>query len=120
MKAEVTRTFEFNAAHSLPAVPDGHKCRQIHGHNYTIEIAVSGSVDPAYGWVIDFGEMKDAVAPIIEELDHKYLNDIPGLENPTAEYISRWIWRKLKPVIPGLVRVSVNESPATRCSYFGE
>ncbi len=120
MKAEITRLFEFNAAHSLPSVPAGHKCKQIHGHNYTIEIAVHGEVDPEFGWVIDFGELKTAMAPIIDELDHKNLNEIPGLKNPTAEYISRWIWQKLKPSIPILSRVSVNESPVTRCSYFGE
>lgn len=119
MKAELTRRFEFNAAHSLPKVDETHKCKQVHGHNYTVEIAVRGEVDPQYGWVIDFGDLKKAMVPIIETLDHSYLNEIAGLENPTAELIAGWIWDQLKPSISGLYRVSISETAATWCSYWG-
>ena len=119
MRAELTRKFEFNAAHSLPKVDDTHKCKRVHGHNYTVEIAVRGEIDEKMGWVIDFGDLKKATDPITEALDHHYLNDISGLENPTAEHIACWIWEKLKTSITCLYRVSVSETPATWCSYWG-
>jgi 6-pyruvoyltetrahydropterin/6-carboxytetrahydropterin synthase len=120
MPIELTRSFEFSAAHSLPQAGEGHKCRAQHGHNFVIEVAVRGEPDPRKGWVIDFGDIKHAVEPVVGLLDHRMLNEIPGLENPTSENLVRWIWGRLKPALPNLARVSVSETPGTRCTYWGE
>ena len=120
MTVELARTFQFSAAHALPAAGEAHPCRQVHGHNFSLEVAVRGRPDPRTGWVIDFGEIKRAVEPLLGELDHHLLNEIPGLENATSENLVRWIWRRLKPQLPGLARVTVSETPQTRCSYWGE
>lgn len=117
---EISRTFDFSAAHALPASGEGHKCRVQHGHNFTLEVAVRGNPDPQRGWVVDFGEIKRAVAPVLEALDHRMLNEIPGLENPTSENLVRWIWARLSPALPGLARITVGETPQTRCTYWGE
>ncbi|MBM3316767.1 MAG: 6-carboxytetrahydropterin synthase QueD [Candidatus Eisenbacteria bacterium] len=117
---ELSRTFEFSAAHALPASGEGHRCRGVHGHNFTLEVVVRGRPDPERGWVIDFGDIKRAVEPLLRELDHRWLNDVPGLENPTSETLVRWLWTRLAPVLPGLARLSVGETPHTRCTYWGE
>ena len=119
MEVELSRTFEFSAAHSLPRTSDGHKCKQMHGHNYRVEIAVHGEVDPETGWLIDFGDLKRVVEPVIERLDHVCLNEIPGLENPTSENLSKWIWDQLIGGLPILCRVTINETPASSCTYRG-
>jgi 6-pyruvoyltetrahydropterin/6-carboxytetrahydropterin synthase len=120
MPYELTRAFEFSAAHALPESGEGHKCRGLHGHNYTLEVAVRGEPDPQTGWVVDFGEIKRAVAPIVEQLDHQLLNEIPGLENATSERLAHWIYERLRPRLPGLARVTIAETPGTRCTYWGE
>lgn len=120
MPYELTRSFEFSAAHALPESGAEHKCRGMHGHNYTLEVAVRGEPDPRTGWVIDFGEIKRAVVPILDALDHHVLNDIPGLENATAEILARWIYERLRSRLPGLTRVTVAETPGARCTYWSE
>ena len=120
MKVELSRTFDFSAAHRLTGAGEGHRCAATHGHNFTVEIAVRGEVDPRTGWLIDFGDLKTLVQPLIARLDHATLNEIPGLENPTSEQIAGWIWQQLVSDLPGLHRVTVSESPSTRCSYWGE
>src|SRR5450432_1826420 len=99
MNVRLVHEFTFEAAHRLPNVPEGHKCARLHGHSFRVEIHVSGNVDPYTGWVMDFSDIKLAFAPIRERLDHYYLNEIPGLENPTSENIARWIWQQTKPVL---------------------
>jgi 6-pyruvoyltetrahydropterin/6-carboxytetrahydropterin synthase len=116
---ELVKAFDFEAAHFLPNVPEGHKCRRVHGHSFHGEIAVRGPLDPKLGWVIDFADLKKAVAPIVETLDHYLLNDIPGLENPTAELVAVWIWNRLAPEIPQLFRVTIEETCTSRCHYYG-
>jgi 6-pyruvoyltetrahydropterin/6-carboxytetrahydropterin synthase len=116
---EIFREFTFEAAHELPHVPEGHKCRRLHGHSYRLVVAVEGDIEPESGWVMDFGEIKEQVAPVTSELDHHYLNKIDGLENPTSETLSRWIWDRLSPVLPGLSSVTVRETAATGCVYRG-
>lgn len=111
--------FRFEAAHRLPRVPPGHKCARLHGHSFRVELAVSGPVDPATGWFIDFGVLYDAWKPLHEELDHNYLNEIPGLENPTSEILAGWVWERLRRVLPSLVRVTVHETCESRCEYEG-
>lgn len=113
-------TFRIEAAHRLPKVPAGHKCARLHGHSFRITVHVSGPVDPELGWIMDFAEIKAAFAPLHERLDHNYLNEIPGLENPTSENLARWIWDELKPRLPLLAKVRVRETCNSGCSYAGE
>jgi 6-pyruvoyltetrahydropterin/6-carboxytetrahydropterin synthase len=117
---EIFKEFIFEAAHRLPNVPKGHKCRRLHGHSFRAEIHVGGPVDPAMGWVLDFADIKDAFRPFYDQLDHNYLNEIPGLENPTSENIARWIWDAVHPALPGLTRVVVRETCTSGCVYTGE
>lgn len=117
---ELTRTFQFSAAHSLPAAGEQHPCHAVHGHNFSVEVTVAGTPDPRTGWVIDFGEIKRAVGPVITRLDHHLLNEIPGLENPTSENLARWLWEQLRPRLPGLARIGVSETPGTLCTYRGQ
>lgn len=116
---EVVKDFRFEAAHFLPNVPEGHKCRRIHGHSFRGEIAVRGEVDPKLGWVVDFADLKKAVDPIVHRLDHYLLNEIAGLENPTSEMLAVWIWRALASEISNLHRVTIEETCTSRCHYFG-
>ena len=106
----IHKVFQIEAAHRLPHVPAGHKCARLHGHSFRIEVHVQGELDPALGWVMDFADLKAAFAPLFEQLDHRYLNDIEGLENPTSEMLARWIFQRLAPRITGLDRVMVHET----------
>ncbi|SHO59053.1 6-carboxytetrahydropterin synthase QueD [Vibrio quintilis] len=114
------KEFTFEAAHRLPHVPEGHKCGRLHGHSFLVRIYVEGDVDPQAGWVIDFAEIKQAFKPVYEQLDHHYLNEVEGLENPTSEVIARWIWQKLKPSLPLLSQVEIKETCTAGCIYKGE
>jgi len=120
MKVRLTKTFDFEAAHWLPTFPEGHKCRRLHGHSFVVDVIVAGEVDEAEGYLVDYGQIKQAVAPVKHQLDHYCLNDIPGLENPTAEVLSRWIWEKLEPALPLLDAVIVRETCTSACEYRGE
>jgi len=119
MEAELIRTFRFDAAHSLPNAPAGHKCRRLHGHSYRVDVHVTGPVDPATGWVMDFGELKAAVEPVLAELDHRCLNDVPGLANSTSEQLAKYLWDRIAPRLGGLSAVTVWESDTSRCVYRG-
>lgn len=116
---EVFKEFTFDAAHYLPYVPETHKCRRMHGHTYRVRVVVRGPLDPKLGWVMDFGDLKMLVQPIIQQLDHYTLNDIEGLENPTAENLAIWIWNKLKRDLPILTEIWVFETPMSACVYRG-
>ena len=116
---ELVKDFRFEAAHFLPNVPEGHKCRRTHGHSFRGEVAVRGPIDPVLGWVMDFADLKRAVDPIVLELDHYLLNDLPGLENPTSEILAIWLWNRIKPAVPQLFRVTIEETCTSRCHYFG-
>ncbi|MGE3313114.1 MAG: 6-carboxytetrahydropterin synthase QueD [Limisphaerales bacterium] len=119
MRMELRRTFQFEAAHHLPHVPAGHKCRRLHGHSFVCEVVVAGECDPELGWVMDYADIKAAFQPIWERLDHRYLNEVEGLENPTSEKIAAWVWKELKPRLPLLVEVHVAETCTARCVYRG-
>jgi 6-pyruvoyltetrahydropterin/6-carboxytetrahydropterin synthase len=119
MFMELRKTFQFEAAHLLPHLPKQHKCRRLHGHSFKVEIAVGGKCDPRLGWVMDYADISDTFKPIWRKLDHFYLNEIPGLENPTSENIAVWIWKKLKPKLPLLTEVVVAETCSARCVYRG-
>ena len=116
---QLRRTFQFEAAHRLPHVPTGHKCARLHGHSFQVEIVVDGPVDQKMGWVMDYADIKAAFAPLHQRLDHHYLNEIPGLENPTSERIAEWIWSELQPALPLLSEIVVAETCTARCVYRG-
>jgi 6-pyruvoyltetrahydropterin/6-carboxytetrahydropterin synthase len=117
---EIFREFTFEAAHRLPRVPDGHKCARLHGHSYTVSVHVQAPVDTDLGWVMDFGVIKEAFQPIDAQLDHYYLNDIEGLENPTSENLARWIWDRMITDLPVLSAITVRETCTSGCTYRGE
>ena len=119
MKVELRKTFQFEAAHLLPHLPKSHKCRRLHGHSFKVEVALAGECDPKLGWLMDYAEISDVFRPILEKLDHFYLNEIPGLENPTSENLACWIWDRLKPKLPLLTEVVVAETCLSRCLYRG-
>jgi 6-pyruvoyltetrahydropterin/6-carboxytetrahydropterin synthase len=119
MKMELRKTFQFEAAHLLPRLPETHKCRRLHGHSFRVEVAVSGDCDPQLGWVMDYADMSAAFNPIWQQLDHRYLNDIAGLENPTSENLAVWIWQRLQPALPLLTEIVVAETCQSQCVYRG-
>lgn len=116
---DIFKVFTVEAAHRLPHVPEGHKCARLHGHSFRIELHLSGPVDPQAGWVMDFADVKAAFKPIYERLDHHYLNDISGLENPTSEQLAKWIWDQAKPLLPLLSAIVVHETCTSGCRYTG-
>jgi 6-pyruvoyltetrahydropterin/6-carboxytetrahydropterin synthase len=120
MSMTIVREVRFEAAHLLPNVPEGHKCRRLHGHSYRCELHVSGDVDPELGWVRDFSDVRDAFEPLRQQLDHHYLNEVEGLENPTSENLARWIWERLAPRLPGLSAIVIHETCTSRCIYTGD
>jgi 6-pyruvoyltetrahydropterin/6-carboxytetrahydropterin synthase len=119
MKVRLTQQFHFEAAHDLPTFPAGHKCRRLHGHSFRFDVIVEGEVDPQKGYLIDYGDIKIAAEPIVRRLDHFYLNQIEGLQNPTAENLARWIWNNLKPSLPQLTAIVVHETCTSACEYRG-
>ena len=116
MKLELRKTFQFEAAHLLPLLPEDHKCRRLHGHSFQVEV---GENDPQLGWVMDYADISAVFHPIWRQLDHHYLNEIPGLDNPTSENIALWIWDQLKPDLPMLTEIVVAETCTARCVYRG-
>ena len=101
-------------------VPAGHPCERLHGHSYFVRLTIDGEVNPDTGWVMDFDDINTAFSPILAQLDHYYLNEVEGLENPTSENLARWIWQRLKPALPTLVTVEIKETCTVGCIYRGE
>lgn len=120
MRATLVKTFTFEAAHRLPNAPEGNKCGRLHGHSFVVEITIEGEVDPLTGWVLDFAELKAIAQPVVAALDHRYLNEIEGLENPTSEILARWLWERLQPGLPLLTCVTVRETCSAKCEYRGK
>ncbi len=116
----IFKSFTFEAAHRLPNVPAGHKCARLHGHSYRVELHVRGPVGAESGWVQDFADLKVAWEPLHATLDHRYLNEIEGLENPTSEVLARFIWKRVQPSLPGLAEVRVQETCTSGCIYAGD
>jgi len=117
---EIFKEFTFEAAHRLPNVPPGHKCARLHGHSYRLAVHVEGPVDGMAGWVCDFADLSKAMRPVLDQLDHYYLNEIEGLENPTSEVLAHWLWERVRSRVPELVAVTVHETADARCVYRGE
>lgn len=120
MRVELRKSFGFEAAHLLPHVPDDHKCRRLHGHSFRVDVHVEGEVDPHTGWLVDYADIAAVFEPLRLALDHRHLNDVPGLENPTSEHVARWIWERLAPVLPALSAVTVHETCNASCTYRGK
>lgn len=117
---EIFNAYYIESARRLPKLPPDHPCSRVHGHSFKVEIYVSGPMDAEMDWLVDFAELDAAFSPIRAQLDHHYLNDIPGLENPTTERMAQWIWRKLKPLLPGLSQIIIRETHQSGCVYRGE
>jgi len=116
----IFKQFTFDSAHYLPNVPETHKCRAIHGHTYRLTIYLTGSLHPQLGWVMDFSDLKKVVGPVIDQVDHKMLNNVPGLENPTCELLAQWLWNAIKPSIPQLSKIELYETPTSGVVYEGD
>lgn len=116
---DLYKIFQIEAAHRLPKVPAEHKCARLHGHSFRIEVHVRGEIDPYHGWVMDFAEIKHAFAPVFELIDHHYLNEVAGLENPTSENLAAWIFTQLAPRLPLLYKVVIHETCTSGCTYYG-
>jgi len=117
---EIFQRFSLEAARRLPKLPAEHPCARLHGHSFQVEVHVAGALDPTLGWVIDFADLRAAWAPLHEALDHRCLNDIEGLDNPTSEHLAIWLWRRLQPALPGLAKIVVMETATSGCVYRGE
>jgi|SRR5436853_3510324 len=117
---EIFKAFNIEAAHRLPYVPPGHKCGRLHGHSFRVEIHLRGVVGKETGWVMDFADIQTAFRPLYEQLDHHYLNEIDGLSNPTSENLARWVWQHIRPALPELYKVVVQETCTSGCVYHGE
>ena len=121
VRVELVKEFRFEAAHRLPMVPEDHKCFRMHGHSFRVEVMVQGEVDERLGWLVDFGEIAARVEPVLlRELDHRVLNDVPGLENATSENLARWLWQRLASLVPHLAAITVHETCTARCTYRGQ
>jgi 6-pyruvoyltetrahydropterin/6-carboxytetrahydropterin synthase len=115
----IYKQFTFDAAHYLPNVAESHKCRTLHGHTYHLTLFFEGEISAELGWIIDFSEIKKAVKPVLNLLDHQFLNDVEGLQNPTCERISVWLWDRIKPLINQLKRIELKETPTSGAIYEG-
>ena len=117
---EIYKDFTFEAAHRLPNVPPGHKCSRLHGHSFQVSVHIDAPVGDTTGWVRDFADLGCAMKPVLERLDHYYLNEIEGLDNPTSEILARWIWERVLPSLPELSQIVVRETCTSGCVYRGE
>ena len=120
MNIELRKIFQFEAAHSLPKLPSDHKCHRLHGHSFKVDVIVTGECDPDLGWLVDYADIVDAFDPFWKQLDHHHLNEIVDLENPTSENIAKWIWDRLKPILPQLTAIEIAETCNARCVYRGD
>ncbi len=117
MKFELKQQFQVESARFLPHLPKEHPCSRVHGHSFKIILTMVGEADAKLGWVRDYHEIENLAKPVLLKLDHRNLNEVAGLENPTSEQLSFWIFERLKIVIPELIRVSIQETNTTECSY---
>ena len=119
MGHSIFHVFHLECARRLPRLPAEHPCARLHGHSFRIEVHVSGPLNAGLGWVVDFAELDAAWRPIAAQLDHRTLNDVPGLDNPTSENLAAWLWVRLQPSLPGLDKIIVQETVHAGCVYTG-
>ena len=120
MHTNLSKTYSIEAAHRLPMVGAGHKCSRLHGHSFRITLRITGDIDPERGWIIDFAEIDEAWKPIHDAIDHRYLNEIPGLENPTSEILARWIFDRITLTRGRLVAVTIAETCDAACTVYAD
>ncbi|MBN1653878.1 MAG: 6-carboxytetrahydropterin synthase QueD [Deltaproteobacteria bacterium] len=118
MRTEISKTYRIEAAHRLPRVAQEHKCYRLHGHSFQITLRIQGDIDPKFDWIVDFGEIDQAWKPIHDAIDHRYLNEIPGLENPTSEILAEWILRRIRLSRGRVVAVSIAETCTASCTVY--
>ncbi len=119
MRVTLTKQFRFEASHRLDHLPVDHPCHNLHGHSYQVEVTLTGDVNPATGFLIDYADIKRSVQPIIDQLDHSHLNDVEDLRYSTTELIAEWLWQRIKPRLPDLTKITIMETATTRCEYTG-
>jgi 6-pyruvoyltetrahydropterin/6-carboxytetrahydropterin synthase len=117
MKLELKQHFQIESARFLPHLPEGHPCQRMHGHSFKITLTLVGETDPKIGWVIDYHEISSKMKPLLSEVDHRVLNEVPGLENPTSETLCVWLFERARKLLPQLVKISISETADTECSY---
>lgn len=117
MKFELKQHFQIESARFLPQLPKSHPCARLHGHSFKIILTLTGDLDPNLGWVIDYNEIQAKMKPLLEQIDHRVLNEVEGLQNPTSELLAKWIFDRAQPALPMLVKVMVAETPSTECTY---
>lgn len=117
MKYELKQHFHVESARFLPNLPKNHPCSSMHGHSFKIILRLIGDLDPKIGWVMDYHEISKAMEPLLQQIDHKVLNDVSGLENPTSELLAKWIYEKALIHIPLLKTVTIMETTSTECTY---
>ena len=111
--------FDFAAARYLPNLSASHRCHRLHGHTFHVELTIRGEVGRDTGWIVDFDDVDRIIGELKDDLDHRQLNDIPGLENPTTERVAEWLWARIVARFAGLYRVTVQEHPSRGVSYYG-
>ncbi len=116
---ELFYRFSLEAARRLPCLPSEHPCSRLHGHSFHLEVRVGGPLDPALGWICDFAEIETACNALRDQLDHRTLNEIDGLENPTSEHLAVWFWARLRTTLPGLTEIRIQETDRAGCIYRG-
>ena len=105
----------------MRSYPEGHPNSRLHGHTYKVEVLVEGRVDEANGFVMPFEDLEKSIQSVRGKIDHSFLNELPGLEDPTSERIARFIWNDLAAALPGLKAVHIGrESIGIRVSYYGK
>lgn len=117
MKFELKQHFQIESARFLPHLPSSHPCSRMHGHSFKIVLTLVGSLDPKIGWVIDYNDIQAKMKPLLEKIDHRVLNEVEGLENPTSELLAKWIYDRALPALPMLTKVTIAETPLTECTY---
>ena len=117
MNFELKQHFQIESSRFLPHIGKDHPCSRMHGHSFKIILTLHGPLDPKLGWVIDYNDVSKLMKPILESIDHRTLNEVPGLENPTSELLAQWIYQKAKPLFSSLVCISILETPFTECRY---
>ncbi len=117
MLFELKQQFRIESARFLPHLQAHHPCARTHGHSFLITLRLHGPLDSKVGWVRDYNQIELLMKPILNQIDHRLLNDVPGLENPTSEILCRWIFEKAHGILPELVQVSISETPNTECSF---
>jgi 6-pyruvoyltetrahydropterin/6-carboxytetrahydropterin synthase len=120
VRTEISRSYQIEAAHRLPNVAPGHKCARLHGHSFEITLHVRGELAPKLGWILDFAEIDRAFEPLFAQLDHNYLNDVPGLDNPTSELLARWVLERVRLPAGRLHAVSIAETCSSRCTVYAD